>query len=150
MPLFVHAQTTYVVNGIIQSTNDGSLVGANIVLTNLKQNKDKFGVTSGSEGDFSISVKKGTYTLEVSFVGYTKYTTNVEVKGDITLPVIVLSEDSQLMDEVVVTARTITYNTEGYVAEVYKNPLYKNMDMTSVLKILPPDFTASSESKPRV
>lgn len=137
LPLFVHAQTTYVVNGIIQSTNDGSLVGANIVLTNLKQNKDKFGVTSGSEGDFSISVKKGTYTLEVSFVGYTKYTTNVEVKGDITLPVIVLSEDSQLMDEVVVTARTITYNTEGYVAEVYKNPLYKNMDMTSVLKMSP-------------
>ena len=124
------------ISGIVKNQEGEPLVGANVVMKHIKQEYKK-GMASDTEGEFSLSVIRGTYTLEISFVGYTKYTTNVEVKGDVVLPPIALNEDAQLMDEVVVTARTITYNTDGYVAEVYKNPLYKNMDMTSVLKMSP-------------
>lgn len=143
-PLAGHAQNHYSVSGTVQTEADGPLPGAHVILKNIKQSDKLIGVTTGADGSFSLSVAQGHYTLEVSFVGYTPYTASVEVDGDIRLPALTLREDNQLMDEVVVTARTITYNTDGYVSEVYKNPLYKQMDMTSVLKMSPGTFATSS------
>ena len=143
-PLAGHAQNHYSVSGTVQTEADGPLPGAHVVLKDTKQSDKLIGVTTGADGSFSLSVAKGHYTLEVSFVGYTPYAASVEVEGDIRLPVLTLNEDAELMDEVVVTANTITYNTEGYVAEVYKNPLYKQMDMNTVLKMTPGTLTTSS------
>ena len=143
-PLAGHAQNHYSVSGTVQTEADGPLPGAHVVLKDTKQSDKLIGVTTGADGSFSLSVAKGHYTLEVSFVGYTPYAASVEVEGDIRLPVLTLNEDAELMDEVVVTANTITYNTEGYVAEVYKNPLYKNMDLNTVLKMTPGTLTTSS------
>ena len=137
IPVCMDAQVSYSIKGVVFTQQNEPLPGAHVKLTDVKHKERITGCSTGAEGDFSIPLAKGNYTLEISFVGYAKYTTNVEVKGDIVLPPIALNEDAQLMDEVVVTARTITYHTDGYVAEVYKNPLYKNMDMTSVLKMSP-------------
>ena len=143
-PLAGHAQNHYSVSGTVQTEADGPLPGAHVILKNTKQSDKLIGVTTGADGSFSLSVAQGHYTLEVSFVGYTPYTASVEVEGDIRLPALTLHEDAELLDEVVVTANTITYNTEGYVAEVYKNPLYKQMDMNTVLKMTPGTLTTSS------
>ena len=143
-PLAGHAQNSYSVSGIVQTEADGPLPGAHVILKNTKQSDKLIGVTTGADGSYSLSVVKGHYTLEVSFVGYTSYAASVEVEGDIRLPALTLHEDAELMDEVVVTVNTITYNTEGYVAEVYKNPLYKQMDMNTVLKMTPGTLTTSS------
>ena len=143
-PLAGHAQNHYSVSGTVQTEADGPLPGAHVVLKDSKQSDKLIGVTTGADGSFSLSVAQGHYTLEVSFVGYTPYTASVEVEGDIRLPALTLHEDAELLDEVVVTANTITYNTEGYVAEVYKNPLYKQMDMNTVLKMTPGTLTTSS------
>ena len=143
-PLAGHAQNHYSVSGTVQTEADGPLPGAHVILKNIKQSDKLIGVTTGADGSFSLSVAQGHYTLEVSFVGYTPYTASVEVEGDIRLPALTLHEDAELLDEVVVTANTITYNTEGYVAEVYKNPLYKQMDMNTVLKMTPGTLTTSS------
>ena len=132
--LEMSAQNTCKISGIVQAGDNETLVGAYVLL---KKGSEIKGTTTDSVGCYSIFLPHGKYALEVSFVGYVKYTTSVEVKGNVTLPPVVLSENVQLMNEVVVTARTITYNTDGYVAEVHKNPLYRNMDMTSVLKISP-------------
>ena len=143
-PPLANAQTVYSVTGTVQSEADGPLPGTNVVLKASGNGARPIGATTDADGRFSLSVGKGLYALEVSFVGYVTYTASVEVDGDIRLPALTLREDNQLMDEVVVTARTITYNTDGYVSEVYKNPLYKQMDMTSVLKMSPGTFATSS------
>lgn len=137
IPICMDAQVSYNIKGVVCTQQNEPLPGANVKITDVKHKERITGCSTGADGDFSIPLVKGNYILEISFVGYTKYTTNVEIKGDVVLPPVALSEDAQLMDEVVVTARTITYNADGYVAEVYKNPLYKSMDMTSVLKMSP-------------
>ena len=143
-PPLANAQTVYSLTGTVQSEADGPLPGANVVLKASGNGARPIGATTDADGRFSLFVGKGLYTLEISFVGYVTYTASVEVDGDIRLPALTLREDNQLMDEVVVTAHTITYNTDGYVSEVYKNPLYKQMDMTSVLKLSPGTFATSS------
>lgn len=141
LPHILYGQGVYVVTGKIQNNADEPLIGANIQLINPKhQDSPKGGITD-IDGSFSISIEKGVYKMEISYVGYTKYTTNVEVKGNVSLPVITLNEDIKLMNEVVVVAQTITYNTDGYVAEISKNPFYKNMDLATVMKMTPGTYT---------
>lgn len=132
----INAQTIYSVTGKVQS-NDEALLGANVVLKHTGNNQQTLGTSTDVNGIYHIQVPKGNYSLEISYIGYTTYVSNVEVKGNVSLPPITLSEDSKLMNEIVVTARTVTYNTDGYVAEISKNPLYRNMDMTTVLKMSP-------------
>ena len=127
--------TGFQVSGKVQSSDNEPLTGSTVRLT--KQGSLVQGTTTDAQGHFALSAPKGNYQLEISYIGYTPYTTNVTVKGNVHLPDITLSGDTQLMNEVVVTARTITYTTDGYTTEVSKNPLYNNMDMTAVLKMSP-------------
>ena len=129
------------IRGIVEG-NKEVLIGANVVL---KANQKIFGVTTDVNGVFQMQVPQGKYSLEITYVGYVKYTTNVEVDGNLTLPTITLYEDSQLMDEVVVTARTITYNANGYITEISKNPLFREQDMTNILKLTPGTHTTTDK-----
>lgn len=131
------AQEVYRVSGKVETLNGETLPGANVKLTNVKQGGKMSGASTDADGTFSIPVAKGTYQLEISFVGYVTYVSGVEVKEDVRLPVITLGEDAQLMDEVVVTARTVTYHSNGYIAEISKNPFYKNQDMSAILRMTP-------------
>ena len=128
----VYAQSDYAVSGVVQSKDNEGLVGATIRMTGTKKDFKTWGVLAASDGSFSLQVPKGNYTLIVSFVGFRNYEANVEVKGNMHLPVIVLAEDTEMLDEVVVTSRTVTYHAEGYVAEISKNHLYKGMDMSEL------------------
>ena len=137
----VDAQTMCWVRGRVQDAKMG-LIGGNVVL---KDKQTLFGTTTDTNGSYHIQVPKGKYNLEITYVGYVKYTANVEVDGNLTLPTITLYEDSQLMDEVVVTARTITYNANGYITEISKNPLFREQDMTNILKLTPGTNTTTDK-----
>lgn len=136
----VNAQNTYFITGKVQDDKE-ALIGANV---SLKANQKIFGASTDINGTYKIQVLKGKYNLEISYIGYTKYTAQVEVDGNVALPVVTLHEDSQLMDEVVVTARTITYNAGGYVSEISKNPFYREQDMNSILKLSPGTNTTAN------
>ena len=131
------AQKEYRVSGKVETLSGATLPGAHVKLTDTKQTDRMIGASTEADGTFSIPVLQGTYQMEISFVGYVTYVSNVNVKGDVHLPVVTLGEDAQLMDEVVVTARTVTYHSNGYVAEISKNPFYKNQDMNAILRMTP-------------
>lgn len=133
----IYAQGNYTVSGVVQTKDSEGLVGATIRMTDTKHDSKTFGGIAASDGSFSLQVPKGSYTLMVSFVGFRNYEANVEVKGNMHLPVIVLTEDTEVLDEVVVTSRTVTYHAEGYVAEISKNHLYRGMDMSEILNFTP-------------
>lgn len=116
----INAQTIYSVTGKVMGNNE-PLIGANVLLKESNNDQNTLGTSTDVNGIYHIQVPKGNYSLEISYIGYTTYVSNVEVKGNVSLPPITLSEDTQLMNEVVVTARTITYNANGYVAEISKN-----------------------------
>lgn len=139
--LYINAQSKYSLVGSVYGGTE-ALFAANVSLSNSQDGSKIYGTSTNDMGKFSITLPKGLYKMEISYVGYVKYTTNVEVKGNVNLPPITLSEDSKLMNEIVVTARTVTYNTDGYVAEISKNPLYRNMDLAEVMKMTPGTYTS--------
>ena len=143
---FVYAQTSYSVMGKVQGSNE-PLIGANVVLKETNNNQHTLGASTDINGSYHIQAPKGKYNIEITYIGYSKYTAQVEVNGNVTLPPIQLSEDSQQLDAVVVTAQTITYNANGYIAEISKNPFYREQDMNSILKLSPGTNTTTDDIK---
>ena len=63
--LTVNAQTEQITGKVVDS-NSKPLNGASVVIRTIKK-----GSITDADGNFSMRVPKGSYTLEVSFVGYT-------------------------------------------------------------------------------
>ena len=59
------------------------------------------------KGEYHITVSAGTYTIKVSFIGYKTITQPITINQNKSLD-FALEEDSQLLDEVVVTAKEQT------------------------------------------
>ncbi|MFI0430563.1 SusC/RagA family TonB-linked outer membrane protein [Mariniflexile sp. HMF6888] len=107
---YANAQTT--VTGTITDASSGiPLPGASIIVKGTTN-----GVSSDFDGNYSIEVSANASTLVVSYVGYS--TKEVELTGATTIN-ITLSEDTEMLGEVVVTAlgikrekKALTYSTQ--------------------------------------
>lgn len=77
--------------------------------------------TSDINGNYELTADPGTYTVEASFISFqTQRITDVKVtENDITLLNISLKEDTQSLDEVVITKtyKVATASTEGMLLE---------------------------------
>ncbi|TZF86540.1 TonB-dependent receptor plug domain-containing protein (plasmid) [Pedobacter sp. BS3] len=96
------------VPGRISGTISDKKTGETLIGVSVKIAGTTKGIATNVEGKFSlIGINPGTYTLEISYVGYaTKRITGVEVKpGNVTPLNIILEESSDIrLNEVVVTA----------------------------------------------
>lgn len=76
---------------------------------------------SDGEGNYSLALEPGTYTIEASFMSFqTQIITGVQVSEDATTPLnIALKEDAQSLDEVVVTQtyQRATASVEGLLLQ---------------------------------
>ena len=64
-------------------------------------------VVTNAQGHYRVNLEAGTYTIKVSFIGYKTVTRQITINQNRTIDV-ALEEDSQLLDEVVVTAKEQT------------------------------------------
>lgn len=73
------------------------------------------GASSNLDGHYYLDLKPGTYAIEVAYVGFaTKKVTDIKVsRNKATTLDIILSESSELLDEVVVTASYNEANAAG-------------------------------------
>lgn len=117
IPLFFYSQS-----GTISGTvNDGEyndvLPFANVLVKGTEK-----GTTTDFEGDYSLELDEGVYTIVFSFVGYeTKEVQEVTVKnGEVFILNTTLKASAGLLDEVVVTT-TARRNTEQSVLNLQKN-----------------------------
>ena len=80
---------------------------ANVLLYNSPDSVTTNGTTTDEEGNFEIQATPGTYDLKISFLSYqTKMITGIKIiNSGKVLDKIVLSEDSQLLNEVVITGQ---------------------------------------------
>ena len=92
LPMFMFAQQI-TVHGVVNDQTGESVIGASVM-----EKGTTNGTITGINGDFSLNMSPNG-TLVVSFVGYK--TQEVQVKGQKQLQV-VLSEDAEMLDEVVV------------------------------------------------
>lgn len=113
----VSAQTKNItISGTIkEAISNTKIPYANVVLKS-KDNQILGGTVSNEEGAFAIAnIKSGNYFLEVSFIGYTTKNQKIYV-GDLSeflnLGTIELSEDAQLLSEVVIDAKQDEVNSK--------------------------------------
>ncbi len=92
------AQNT--VSGVITDATDGqTLIGASVFVQELNT-----GVISDFNGNYSLSLKDGTYTLQVSYTGYSGQTIEITVGGNQAIKQDFTLISGVGLDEVLITA----------------------------------------------
>lgn len=105
MPLFCLAQSVKLKGNISSKTT--SLEWADVSISNA-EGKIIGGTTSRQDGTFDIDIKKGTYKIEVSLIGFTDYKKEIAVEKDTDLGTITLIESTTNLGEVVIQSRRNT------------------------------------------
>ncbi len=103
-PLALHSQT-YSVSGFVKDTGGTPLPYANILLLNADSVRVS-GTSSDESGYFSIDgIAPDLYFFQPQYFGYSARPVPVEVRSDLRLGALILSEDAEQLDEVVVTRK---------------------------------------------
>ncbi len=110
------AQKGTVRGTVIDDETGEPLIGVNVVKA-----ESTIGTTTDVDGNYSLSLDAGTHSLVFSYVSYTRQVINeVEVKaGEVTVVQVRLKAESESIDEVVVTAKSVT-NTESALMTIQK------------------------------
>lgn len=135
------AQDKATISGYIQDAENGeTLIGASVFVRDLST-----GTASNEYGFYSLSLDKGIYTIEYSYLGYKTVSREVDLQANLTLT-IELEEDIAVLDEVVVQGKKendqIT-NTEIStikisMATIQKMPaLLGEVDIIKSIQLLP-------------
>ncbi len=75
LTLSLYAQDRVILSGVVKDQNDEPLVGAYVIVEQLST---RWAMTD-SEGNYSISLPKGKYTIEASFVGYDSHKEDIDI-----------------------------------------------------------------------
>ncbi len=120
--------------GIVTDKKTGVFIPYATVV--LKDQKGKFlkGEITDEKGRFMLKEKAGPYKVEVSFIGYKTYFSDVEIKNNTSLDIPLL-EDANTLNEVVVSAEktTVKQLIDKKVITVGNDLLANGGDATTVL-----------------
>ncbi|MFK8060653.1 MAG: TonB-dependent receptor, partial [Polaribacter sp.] len=111
---------------------------ANVILKN-NTNKIIAGTTTTDEGTFELKTPKGSYILEISFLGYETLSKTILVDKNIDLGTLILKENAQALDEIVVKTekRVIERKIDRLVFNVEKSIAAIGGNGLDVLRITP-------------
>jgi hypothetical protein len=97
----IYAQEKFTLNGYIKDSLSGeTLISANITLKEAGK-----GVTSNQYGFFSLTLPKGNYQLQVSYVGYISKLIEVNFESNRTIDVLLVPISSYLNNVTVITGK---------------------------------------------
>ncbi|HYX09543.1 MAG TPA: carboxypeptidase-like regulatory domain-containing protein, partial [Bacteroidales bacterium] len=127
----VNAQQRSIKGKVTDASNGNALPGANVYIPKLN-----VGAATGVNGTYVISsVPNGTYTLTVTYIGYKKYSTKVEVTGQNVTLNVKLQPSNVGLNQVYVTAEgeKKTRNQLSYAAQ--------NVQSQDIARVHPANFT---------
>ncbi len=134
----ISAQGSYMVFGKVFDESHNPIEFASVVLLDKATNKQVEGTTTKADGSFYfIKAKGGRYTMEVSIVGYEKYSCDFTVENNTKFNDIILKEDITTLKEAKVVANMVDYNMNGYEYKLGNVTALKGKDLTDVLKTAP-------------
>jgi hypothetical protein len=87
---------------IKDSRTNESIIGVNLSIPEIKA-----GITTNEYGFYSITIPKGTYNLQITYIGYASINENI-VLNNTQKKNFLLLEDGQQLDEVIVTGKKAT------------------------------------------
>ncbi len=98
LPFLVIAQEKYTLNGVIsEASSNETLIGVTIVIPSLRT-----GVTTNEYGFFSLTLPKGTYEIQITYLGYQDVIETITFDKDQKIN-FQLIEKAEILDEVVLT-----------------------------------------------
>ena len=146
IPFGVFSQK-YTLSGYIKDSETGEdMIGAGILIKELKQ-----GTITNTYGFFSISLPKGTYTVEISFIGYNTITKTIKLDKDVRLN-LNMPPQSITTKEVVVSAKREDNNIRSSRMSTIELPVEKikqlpafmgEIDVLKTIQLLPGVQSAS-------
>lgn len=135
-----NAQDKFSVSGYITDASGESLVGANVIVNQLKK-----GAVTNNYGFFSLTLPKGDYKVQVSYIGYKVQDIPILLDKNQKLN-IKLEESAEMMESVEVTAekrdaniREVTMSTEKLDIKTIKRipTLGGETDVIKVIQLQP-------------
>ncbi|MCF6212625.1 MAG: TonB-dependent receptor [Flavobacteriaceae bacterium] len=113
------AQTGTITGKVIDAETNETLPFASVVVKDSNQ-----GVTTDFEGNYTLTLKEGTYTVAFSFLGYdTKEITNIVIKVNTVVNLnVILNAAGISFDTIVITASSAR-NTEASILSVQKKSI---------------------------
>ena len=105
--LFSFSQEKYTISGTISDKKSNeTLIGVSVYIPELKA-----GVNTNEYGFYSLTLPKGNYTIQISYVGYSLITESISLNGNLKNNYS-LSNDENKLDEVIVTGESKYLNPE--------------------------------------
>ncbi|HEY9045466.1 MAG TPA: TonB-dependent receptor [Ohtaekwangia sp.] len=135
------SQDKVTLNGYVKDADNGEeLIGVTVYIPELKA-----GTATNAYGFYSITVPKGTYEIQYSFIGYTIQSATVELKSDVTRN-IELAGEAQIINEVEISEKPLDDNVVAVqmskntlnISQVKKLPtLFGEVDIIKNVQMLP-------------
>ncbi|WP_338410574.1 TonB-dependent receptor [uncultured Flavobacterium sp.] len=126
--LFSFTQEKFTLSGIITDKNNNeTLIGVALIVEELKT-----GTSTNEYGFYSITLPKGTYSIRISYLGYTDYTTSIELNENIKKN-FSLIESEQILQEIVVTDTPNKINIKSPEMSVNKLSINTIKKMPAIL-----------------
>ena len=128
------------VSGKIVNKNQEILTGATVLVKETKQ-----GISSGLDGSFTFKLNKGTFTIQVSYIGFKTIEKSIFLDEDKVVNII-LEEDDNVLDEVLVSAVRATSSIPVTYSNLSKKELAKRnlgQDIPILLNYLPSVISSS-------
>ena len=98
LPVFVFSQEKFTLSGIVTDVSSNeTLIGANIIIHSLQT-----GTTSNEYGFYSITLDKGNYEFQISYLGFKNIVQTINLDKNQTIN-FKLTEDSESLDEIIIT-----------------------------------------------
>ena len=131
----------YTISGYVKDVSSNEdLIGANIVIKELK-----VGTVTNKYGFFSITIPKGKYHVEFSFISFKTITKEIELAKNTKMN-IQMEADSYMTDEVVVTGERSDENIKSKEMSIIKMPverikelpvIFGEVDILKTIQLLP-------------
>ncbi len=137
--ILANAQS-YTILGTVVDENKKPLFGASILIK-----ETKAGTYSDKDGKFRISLQEGSYTLQVSFIGFKTKIEKIQLNESIEIEVVLYS-DENLLDEVLVKAVRATTDIPVTFSNLSKREIAKRnlgQDIPVLLNYLPSVVSSS-------
>jgi hypothetical protein len=124
----VNAQESYTISGVIsENISNETLIGVNIILPKLVK-----GTTTNEYGFYSITLPKGNYDIEISYVGYETISKTISLDKNFKLDLQLIPASEQI-DEVVVKSNSAIISLKKPEMSVHKIGVKTIKEMPVVL-----------------
>ncbi len=124
--------------GKVVNKNNAPIEFVDVIL--FSKNEIIKGTVTNNKGEFSITAKKGNYTLKVNFLGYKNWEKQISLKNNLNEETIQLIENSEELEEIQIEASKKTFKrTADRLIFNVKNSLIgkSNGNITELLNFTP-------------